>query len=395
MSQLPDELRHAYRALLRAATYLPDSAARTYIHNYTVSRFRDVAKRIRSAKGEEAERLVARYHSKDRVRKVWQASRQLERAGQGSAADLRTVFYLTYGRSGKRRRELVQQLLERDEAELPVDQAALEALIQKRSEEVDNELHRHKDNLQLKALVRSQKFHQPLGTRITKLKSLSPVIPESNIWGRPLPLKLQASIKRKYWADTLERLLPPLPLYEWIRLRDLASGAVPLDHPPKRRSKPAQGAPDTAILEYFTTPTNRHTSEFEAIELGEDDIPTSLEKKRHTKGINTMTPRFMRRLYAMIWSMTPTMSQDEATKIWTTKWGGSRSAALTGQVTAPSAIDVELFDGADESVKPDGKLSGTERRDSRRTKKMLAGHRAEHKVLLGTDGYTQGVVPAI
>lgn len=343
-------------------------------------------------KGETVEELVARYHSRERIRKVWQASRQLERAGQGSSADLQKVLFLTYGRSGKRRRELVQRVLEPDEDGFPADQAALEELIQKQSE---GEEPRHKDNLKLKALMHSQRFHQPLETRGAKLKKVSPTIPKTNIWGRTLPLKLQASIKQRYWADALEKLLPPVPRYEWDRLRDLATGAIPIEDPPLRRRRPVQEPPNTAILEYFTIPTNRHRSEIEGIEIGEDYVTTSLEKSNHKKGFNILTPRFMRRMYATIWSMTPTMSQDENTKEWTTKWGGARSAAHTGQVTAPSAIDMELFEGADEQVKPENSRSSQEKRNKRYMKKLPVEHRPEHKVHLGDDGYPQGIVPAM
>jgi predicted DNA-binding WGR domain protein len=392
MPQLPDELRHAYRALLRAATYLPDPAARAYIHNYAVFRFRDVANKIQKKDGEAAEKLVARYHSGERIGKVWQASRQLERAGEGNAADLQKVLYRTYGRAGKRRRELVQQLLDPDEYEFPTDQTALEELIQKQSEKEER---RHKDNLQLKALINSQKFHQPLDTRAAKLKTLSPQIPKTNVWERPVPLKLQASIGRRYWADALEKLLPPVPRYEWDRLRDLATGATRIEDPPSRRSRPPREPCDTEILEYFTTPANRQGSEVKGIQVGEHYIAASLEKSTHTRGLKTMTPRFMRRLYATIWSMTPTMSQDETTKIWTTKWGGSRSAALTGQVTTPSTMDMELFEGADDHVKPPKTQSLKEKREKNVMKRYLPEHRPERKVLLGDEGYSQGLVPAI
>ena len=396
MSQLPDELRHAYRALLRAATYLPDPAARTYIHNYSAFRFRDVANKIKSTKGEAAEKLIARCYSRERIRKVWQASRQLERAGNGSASDLQKVLGLTYGRAGRRRRELIQQLLERDEDELPADQGELADLIlQQHSEKEENQSRRHKDNLQLKALIKSQRYHQPLTGRPAKLKKLSPNIPETNIWGRPLPLKLQASIRQRYWADTLDRLLPPPPGHEWDRLRDLATGIIPIDDPPPHRSRPSQEPSDRAILEFFTTPTNRQNLQVERIEVGNTCIATSLERSTHSRGIKTMTPRFMRRLYATIWSMTPKMIQDGNTKTWMTTWGGSRSAALTGQVAAPSVFDLELFEGADEHLKADEKQSMREKRNNRKMKKMLAEYQSEHRELLGEDGYTQGIVPAI
>jgi hypothetical protein len=95
-------------------------------------------------------------------------------------------------------------------------------------------------------------------------------------------------------------------------------------------------------------------------------------------------------LYATIWGMTPTMSQDEITKAWTIKWGGGRSAAHCGQVTAPSARDMELFEGADEQVK-----SATGAKLDRRRKKRRSQDRHMSRTLLGNEGYTQGVVPAI
>ena len=389
---MPDELRHAYRALLRATTYLPDSAARTYIHNYAVHRFRSVAHKIHSKNGDSAKELVARYHDREKIRKVWQASRQLERAAQGNVTDLQKVLYLTYGRVGKRRRELVQQLLEPEEDEFPKDQAALEALIQKPPE---REQCRHHDNKKLQAFIKSQRFNHPIERSKAKLKVLAPKIPETNVWGRPVPLKLQASIKRRYWADTLERILPPVPRHEWDRLRDLATGAIPIDDPPPRRSRPLEVPPEIKLLEYFTLPTNRHNLDIEGIEVEEDSVSMSLEKNPNTRGLKHLTPRFMRRLYATIWSMTPTMSQDEITKIWTTKWGGARSAAHTGQITAPSAKDMELFEGATEQVKPSHSRSRQQKREQKQQKKISAGHRPAPKVPLGDEGYTQGVVPVI
>jgi hypothetical protein len=389
--QMPDELRHAFRALLRAATYLPDSAARTYIHSYAVNRFRSVADKINSKSGDAAEELIARYHGNKRIAKVWQASRQVERAGQGSLAELQKVLYLTYGRAGKRRRELIQQFLKPEEESFPEDQAALEELIQRSA---GTEGHSQKTNKKLQSFIKSQKYNHPADTRRSKVRNLNPKIPENNLWGRPVPLKRQANIKRKYWADTLERLLPPVPRHEWDRLRDLATGAIPIENLPLRRSRPLEQPPDTQLWKYFTVPTSRHNLVMEGMEVEEDNIIThwGTATKANTRGMKTLTPRFMRRLYASIWGMTPTMTQDEVTNEWTTKWGGARSAALTGQITAPSAKDLEFFEGA---VKSNNAKTNDEKRQERFKRKILPEHKPPPREALGNEGYTQGVAPVI
>jgi predicted DNA-binding WGR domain protein len=395
--QLPDDLRHAFRALLRAATYLPDSAARTYIHNYTVHRFRSVADKIKSKNAETAEKLIAKYHDNKRIAKVWQAAHQLERAGQSNERDLKKALYLTYGRAGKRRRELIQDLLEPEENSFPEDQAALEKLINKPSEK---ERQGKDQNSKLKAFIKSQRFNHPADAPRGKITQLRPQIPEENIWGRPVPLRRQENIRRAYWADTLDKLMPPVPRYEWDRLRDLATGAIPIEEPPPRRirAREVHERVDQNLWEYFSIPTNRLKLALEEIELNADDVVThwGTRMNPHTKGLKTLTPRFMRRLYATIWSMTPTMSQDEVTKAWTTKWGGARSAAHSGQVTAPSASDMELFEGVDEKIKGTARAkSRDQKRREKRLEKQWPQDRPPPRTSLGEDGYTQGVVPAI
>jgi len=396
--QLPDELRHAFRALLRAATYLPDSVARTYMHNYVVHRFRSVADNIRSKNAEHAGKLIAKYHDHKRIRKVWQAARRLQHAGEGWEVDLKKVLFLTYGRAGKRRRELIQDLCRPEENTFPEDQAALEELISKPSEKQSHGLDQ---NTKLQAFLKSQRFNHPADSPRNKVRNLELKVPEKNIWGRPMPLKRQANIKRKYWADLLNRLMPPLPRYEWERLRDLSTGAIPLDEHLPRRSRAREAreeeeAVDQKLLEYFSKPTNRQSSDMKEIEIGMDDIVTQWEERTnpHIRGLKILTPRYMRRLYATIWGITPTMSQDEVTKIWTTTWGGGRSAAHDGQVIAPSASDLELFEGADEQVKrAGGPSSRRERRKAKATEKHKTQDRPPPRMPRGE--YPQGVVPEI
>jgi hypothetical protein len=354
---MPAELRHAYRALLRAVTYLPDSTARAYLRSHVVHRFRSLSDKInfRSKLGHSSEDLIKRCHEPKRIGKARQAARQLERAGQGSLGDLKKVLLLTYGRIGKRRRELMAELIQPDESSLPQDQEALEQLIHKPPGERPP---RFSPDSKFLTFMRSQRANQPTEMSRSIIRHGAPQIPEENAWGRPIPMKLQESIKRRYWASTLGRILPPIPEHEWNRLRDLATGAIPIEDPPPRRSggdrQPlAGGENDAQLLKYFTTPANLHTSDLGEIRVDPEQGATCWAKPFRDVKIpraekHTVTTRYMRRLYATIWNMTATMSRDEVTKKWIIKWGGPRSAAYSGQITAPTAKDMEFFEGLNE-----------------------------------------------
>ena len=363
---MPDKLRHAYRSLLRATTYLPDSAARTYIHNHIVASFRSVANKIkfRVVNGQRIGHLIYRYHRDTHINKVWQKTRHLERAADCNIAELEKILYITYGRAGKRRRELVQQLLLTEEHALPQDESALSDLISGRPEE--NNPKKHQPTSKIHAFLRSQQANHPIATSKPKIRNLVPQIPKETLWGRPVPLSRQKRMRKRFWADILDKVLPPVPEHEWNRLRDFATGAIPIeDLPPLRgrglrRNRPSGkqlAPPEIRLYEYFTTPTRLHKSEVDE-NSAELDMDTRIRRK-------FATPRYMRRLYGTIWSLTPTMSQDATTMMWTTKWGGGRSASDLGQVTAPSTSDMELFEGTNDEVQSS---PATQNRQSRKRK---------------------------
>ena len=354
--RLPTELRHAYRALLRAVTYLPDAAARDYLHGYVVHRFRSVSSRIenRAKKGTSCDDLIKRYHSPTNIASARKAARQLVRAGQGSSTDLKRALDLTYGRAGKRRRQLVGDLVKPDENSLPEDQAALEELIQRPPKERPP---RFAKDSKLIALMKSQQTNRSVESTQPPIRRLAPKLPEENIWGRKLPFKRQKSIVREHWKTNLSKILPPLPEHEWNRLRDFATGAVPVEKPVPRRSRsqriPATGDEnDAKLLKYFTTRTNQHTSEFDEVKVDTEQGATcwgtpvrdvEVPLSRHFN----FTPRYMRRMYASIWNITPTVSQDQDTKKWIVKWGGLRSPAHAGHFTKATEKDLEFWEGLD------------------------------------------------
>ena len=217
-----------------------------------------------------------------------------------------------------------------------------------------------------------------------------------------MPVKRQKNIQKRFWADLLDKVMPPVPRYEWERLRDLATGTISLDDHPPRRSRAQEPQEteeevDQKLLEYFSKPTNWQSSNMKKFDIGTDNIVTQWEARTnpHVKGLKDLTPRYMRRLYAMIWGITPTMSQDEVTKTWTTTWGGGRSAAHDGMVIAPSASDLELFEGADEQVKCTG--GPTSRRERRKAKATEEKHKGQGRLAprMPRKDWPQGIVPVI
>lgn len=404
---MPTELRHVYRALLRAATYLPDSASRTYIHDRVVNRFRAVSDKIRLKKGAARETLIARYHGKEHIRKAQQQARKIERAGLGSLSDYRKILLATYGRIGSRRRALIRELLLPEE-DSSSDTESLEQFITERAGEGRSEPAAMKDqryppDSKVGSFIRSQVAEAPnppfMASRL--VKRLEPIIPREGMWGRPLPLKRQASLKKKHWKLNLSNLLPPVPAHEWNRLRDLAIGALPIEDRPLRRPRPIivgrlDGEQNNArLLNYFTTPVDQQRMRQQAnneITISEEGA-TYLSKPRVAAVVPKRqeyahTVRHMRRLYASIWQLTPTLSRNEATNGWNTKWGIGRSAFLSGEITAPKARDMELFEGAKKPEEPQQKRPKRGKKVKKAAKRDLIRRPFDRQEV----AYRQGVI---
>lgn len=336
------EVLDIYRRLLRAITYLPDSYARIYLHNDVVGRFRE----HRPGSGPAHITL-------NRVKKARQSASCLERAGHGNLEDLKKVLMHTHGRAGGRRRGLIKDLLRPDESVLPKDDAAVKELIENpKSEEV---LVR-KPNPKVTFFIESQRRNHPKDSVKSKIRQLE--IPKKTIWDRAPTQKLQDSKWRAWWGQTLDKLLPPVPQHEWDHLRDLALGKEPLEEYPKRRSRPVEkkdGREDMAYrylqLKLKTEAAEINGATFDPERGLEVQTKSREEVLDESREISPTRPR--RRLYALIWSLTPTMSQDEATKQWTVTWGSGKSLIGAGTVTQPSASDMELFEGMPSLPEPE------------------------------------------
>lgn len=91
---------------------------------------------------------------------------------------------------------------------------------------------------QHEALIRSQRLRPKVKTGRNLMPSLAPRMPETNSWGRSMPVKRVRNMHRRWYAETLNRTMAPLPRDVWERLCGLATGDIHWEGPVKRRSRP-------------------------------------------------------------------------------------------------------------------------------------------------------------
>ncbi|KAG4030707.1 hypothetical protein MFRU_011g01630 [Monilinia fructicola] len=357
------KFRQQYRALLRESTYLPDPAARSYVHNLIVKRYNPPNPQKLNPKYWGTDYFRSRIDLKKllkRSKKTSQKLHLLERVNrEGSSKDLQNVLLRTYGRAGERRRELLSQLLRPGEDELPQNDTALSHMIDsqiaknldatkdveiERAQEVPKSQRREHKELTL--FLASQQANNPMESIRGKIKKLKPEIPAKNAWGRPLPAARKENMKRKWWANLLERVLPPLPEHEWNTLRDLAQGKQPIEDPRPRRKEATSHTPNTPTsdserMRLMLVPARVNLNHWEQGTWENNPENPSMKHSR---------TRAMRRMYGMIWSLSAKMVRDESTKKFTITWGGERSLAASGNITKPSLKDAELFETPKEGL---------------------------------------------
>lgn len=314
-----DETIHLFRALLRQCTYLPDPAARVYLRGHIVSRFRDYypgsippSRKFRR----KPHKLIERRRP-GLLKTARKGLLYLQRANDGHLQHLGKVLSMTYGRIGKRRHQLLKDLKIPD---IPVDAAAIEKLSDPRSHGVPQ------PSQQLLALIRSQARRKLSHFSRSNRPTLAPQIPEKNNWGRAMPVKRVRNIKRRWYAQSLDRIMPPLPETEWKRLRMLATGEITWEgHVPRRGS------------------------------IGKENYTKGIVRGQgYTSTPHDLTQRYMRRLWAKIFMQCPLMKTDPIVKTgWEVKWGDVKAGkdfALLSKDQGPGAA-LAMFEGVDESGK--------------------------------------------
>ena len=326
-----------FRALLRQCTYLPDSAARKYWHSHIVSRFRDYCPCQRPGaqpkRQEQSAVITKRIPTllRDGVKNL----RLLIRANDGHPDALQKVLATTYGRRGKRKHELQVFLKARNN---PLDQEAWARL----SSSFEKKSPIPYLGETMAAVVKSQKGQKVSGFDKKPIKNLMPIIEKENAWGRPMPQNRVANSVKKWYARTLDALLPPLQEHEWNRLGGLATGQVPWTGPVPRRRQTVGRNDHNRIVQ----------QEAKAGVVLEGAKRLKSRCNERSSGVKTnphkLTPRYMRSLWAKVFVQCPVMKWDDERKRWDVQWGSIQKRKEI--VLSPhQQVDMSLFEGVDES----------------------------------------------
>ncbi|GFG24794.1 hypothetical protein IFM61606_04714 [Aspergillus udagawae] len=292
----PEQWRHLFRALLRECTYLPDPIARSYMHDYVVRRFRRYSDRSQSKLQDD----IRRQHL---LRKTaTQKLSLLKRANEGYSRPLEKVLRLSYGRNGKKRRDLLGVFIV---PEVPPDALAVEGILKGPSMFEDD----WKPPTIVLDLLKSQLRNGVISqlTDRSVVKTLEPPIPKENSWGKPVAKSRQRNIRKKWYYAVLDSLLPPLPDAELDTLRDLISGRIPWT-PPKRRKAvgvPLDSPRQTSLDVAFLTEGPKKGPTFRDFVNGRP---------------HQITRRFMQRLWRRIYCMVPRLEWDEKNQKHYFKW---------------------------------------------------------------------------
>ncbi|KAJ5689606.1 hypothetical protein N7462_003998 [Penicillium macrosclerotiorum] len=292
----PITWQHLLRATLRECTYLPDPIARTYMREHVLERYR------RSLAARDAGRPEHQL-----ARAARHGLSLLQRANEGYQRPLERVLYMSYGRIGKRRHQLLARI---STPQVPKDTNAVEALIAQPI--------KFEDGWEPTEIVLSLAKSQMNNGIVTSsrlrpaLKSLQPVIPDQNSWGRPVCRRRRVNIRRKWFSNMMDSLLPPLPTADLEILDGLIAGTVEWKPRPRARAKSSdicEDLTDSLILSLLTDgPQKGHT-------FG-----------KHANGRpHEITDRFMRRLWKRISSLVPRMHWVEKAEKWSFSWETPKS----------------------------------------------------------------------
>ncbi|KAH8780331.1 hypothetical protein F5883DRAFT_197073 [Diaporthe sp. PMI_573] len=353
-----DTTLHIYRGLLRQASYLPP-ICQPYIRQQIVSRFRRHAAHPPTCP-----------QTRRRVRQARHDLRFLCAANNGLVDNLYRIMLLVFGRTGGRRRLLIHALLRQDP---PVDSAQLEAAIardtQARTYTAKDGAPAQRppdwldkwDTRKLRALAAAQAKHGPAHSPRPDIKAsqTNPAarLPSTNIWDRPLPAALARSKLRKEYVRLVNRVLPPLPASDWQTLRALALGhadssalcQMPPRRPPATPLPGGHGGHGASTQwcwhAYATEPVRAVERASSRSHRGRTGRPVPGPHGQDAAiGLHKYTPRLLRRLFAKVWEMTPTMeARPGAEGRWDIVWG-----RVPKDVPVAAAAHASFFDGAPE-----------------------------------------------
>jgi hypothetical protein len=367
ISVAPDfPLLHLYRHILREVSYLPPAFSGS-ISRLVQSSFH------RNAKSDN--------HIKKRTARARATLRTLRAANHGHRASMESLMNKGFARTGKRRRELISQLLV---SQGPSDSKALSALLEKQTTDdtspreskasssgadiaasskkpVKHAFLDRWDREKLLRLLKSQQRQQKdsdshLDWHNKALKGMNERtdVPVKTIWGKPPSERLVRTKTALWWKRTIGKLLPPLGKGEWDLLRQLSEGAQETSEwqiPPRRTpARPILGSElkSDENAEWKWQEYARHPVAF--IEtpqsVREQQVDGSSEKTPYLGRARKqqITERWFRRAYNRIWRTTPHVVQNPNTLKEDIHWG----SPITRPIVA-SGRQLEIFEGIEES----------------------------------------------
>ncbi|KAF2849614.1 hypothetical protein T440DRAFT_122228 [Plenodomus tracheiphilus IPT5] len=360
---------HLLRALLREATYLPDAPARTYFRRYIVSRFKayqpkqsatasfdvQAVERYRHRSFKRRKIAVINERTRPLLKKGQKGLNFLRRANLGERECLLTTLFFTYGRMGRRKYLLLEGLLRPDP--LMGDDAAPSPPHPQGPSPLQKLYHSDKRYLQffdapkpkssteysigisdqysrLRTVVKTQ---HAKGISISRqLKRADMVTSIRNVWERPMPIRRARNNVKRWYAETMTRLMPPLPHDEWDLLSAMAAGQKKVSFA-KRRTR--VGASDAA------SPTDEQSA-WELLEAGlAMDRPSRADRPMGMHRPHNITTKFMRRLYSRVFALSCKLEYDDERKQWNAIWGESKNTITPKIYSVPT--DASLFEGVD------------------------------------------------
>lgn len=363
---------HLFRALLRETTYLPDSASRKYFRHYVVARFKAYQPARNATVNRDTERNIDDFRLKgyrrrktsiieqrtdEKLRFGNRALNYLRRTNNGELRCVERVLMAAYGRWGRRKHTLMRPLLLPESPEEPMDAehpgSAQQAYYSDKEfldffdapKEVDKgeiQVHISRKFAKLRAVLRAQKRAGELGGPSYGLDPNYLTYPAKNLWLRPMPIKRGRNNVKKWWEQTMDKLLPPLPEEEFKRLEGLSVGTLKWDGLVPRRRPGIDRFPPEPESEELAQKRSRQIINsglwFEKPSAAVR-VPGSVSRDRP----HNITPRFMRRIYARVLDRCCKLEWNELRNSWIAIWGNSREAR---NKTRPMA-DLSLFEGVD------------------------------------------------
>jgi hypothetical protein len=352
------------RALLREASYLPDATARSYFRRYIVGRYKayqpkqnatasldvQAVEKYRHRSFKRRQIAIINERTRPLLRKGQKGLNFLRRANQGEIPCLQKVLFFAYGRIGRRKYALLENLLRSDpimdggappkevEGPTPLQQlyySNKRYLQYFDAPKVERSKMHYVINIsdrysRLRAVLKSQ--HQKGLSIHRELKRPFMKTPINNIWERPMPLKRARNNVRRWYAETMTRVLPPLPNEEWDNVHAMLVGERRIGLV-RRRAR----ASDLSSEEDAFTSTIE-----EAIAL---DRPSKADKPAGDQRPHAITPKFMRRLYTRILMLCCKVEYDDEHKRWKAIWGEPMKSIKPALYRAPT--DASLFAGVD------------------------------------------------